>query len=93
MSSSTMTFELSSLGTDESPHPILEQKGTAEDTSRAQNHPPDAPNEIFSTGRAAAVIVTVAGVNFLNATGSGILTVALPTIAKDLGLSKELLLW
>ena len=51
-----------------------------------------ASNE-FSKGRAAAIIVTVAGVNFLNTLGSGTLTVALPAIAKDLNLSRELLLW
>ena len=47
----------------------------------------------FSKGRSAAIIITVAGVNFLNTLGSGTLTVALPAIAKDLGLSRELLLW
>lgn len=47
----------------------------------------------FSKGRSAAIIITVAGVNFLNTLGSGTLTVALPSIAKDLNLSRELLLW
>jgi hypothetical protein len=47
----------------------------------------------FSKSRSAAVIITVAGVNFLNTLGSGILTVALPQIAKDLDLSREILLW
>lgn len=47
----------------------------------------------LSKRRAALVITTVAGVNFLNTMGSGILTVALPTMAKDLGLGVELLLW
>lgn len=41
---------------------------------------------------AAIIITTVAGVNFLNVMGSGILIVALPTIAEGLGLSTELLL-
>jgi len=41
----------------------------------------------------AIIITTVAGINFLNVMGSGILTVALPTIAEGLGLSTELLLW
>lgn len=49
-------------------------------------------NEL-SKRRATVVVATVAGVNFLNTMGSGILTVALPTIAKDLGLGVELLLW
>lgn len=39
------------------------------------------------------IIVTIAGANFLNTMGSGMLTVALPTIAKSVGLSVELLLW
>lgn len=55
-------------------------------------HVAENVNEL-SKKRAAVVITTVAGVNFLNTMGSGILTVALPTMAKDLGLSVELLLW
>jgi hypothetical protein len=47
----------------------------------------------LSKRRAIVVIVTVAGVNFLNTMGSGILTVALPTIARSIGLRVELLLW
>ncbi|KAK0106815.1 hypothetical protein ONS95_003537 [Cadophora gregata] len=47
----------------------------------------------LSRRRATVVVTTVAGVNFLNTMGSGILTVALPTIAKDLSLGVELLLW
>jgi len=47
----------------------------------------------ISNRRAAAIIGTVAGVTFLNTMGSGILTVALPRIAKDMHLSRELLLW
>ncbi|KAH7327420.1 major facilitator superfamily domain-containing protein [Rhexocercosporidium sp. MPI-PUGE-AT-0058] len=47
----------------------------------------------LSRRRATAVVTTVAGVNFLNTMGSGILTVALPTMAKDLGLGIGLLLW
>lgn len=49
-------------------------------------------NEI-SKRRSAAIIVTVAGVNLLNVTGSGILTVALPQMGRDLSLPRELLLW
>jgi hypothetical protein len=43
--------------------------------------------------RAAIIITIVAGANFLNVMGSGILTVALPTIAEGLVLTTELLLW
>jgi hypothetical protein len=50
-------------------------------------------NTALSTRRAVLIVVTAAGVNFLNTLSSGILTVALPTIAKDLNLSIELLLW
>lgn len=52
----------------------------------------DVPHN-FSKGRSAAIILTVAGVNFLNTLGSGTLTVALPQIAKDLALPREILLW
>lgn len=50
-------------------------------------------SRMMSKRRAAVVVVTVAGVNFLNTMGSGILTVALPTIARSVGLGVELLLW
>ena len=39
------------------------------------------------------IIVALAGINFLNTMGSGILISALPRIAKDIGLSEALLLW
>ena len=47
----------------------------------------------LSKTRSAAVIITVSCISFLNALGSGLLTVALPQIAKDLDLPQELLLW
>jgi hypothetical protein len=47
----------------------------------------------LSKRRSAVVIGSIAGVNFLNTLGSGILTVALPRVAGDLELSRELLLW
>jgi hypothetical protein len=53
----------------------------------------ESRDEQISTRRAAAIIITVAGVNFLNTMGSGILTVAFPRIALDLRISRELLLW
>ncbi|PMD38019.1 hypothetical protein L207DRAFT_462485 [Hyaloscypha variabilis F] len=49
--------------------------------------------EVSYKRRAAIIITTVAGVNFLNVMGFRILTVALPTIVEGLGLSTELLLW
>lgn len=43
--------------------------------------------------RGVTVIVTLAGISFLNTMGSGILIAALPQIARDLGLAEELILW
>ncbi|KAH8602208.1 efflux pump protein [Bisporella sp. PMI_857] len=56
-----------------------------------QVQPPSTP--ILSKRRSAAIITTIASVNFLNTLGSGLLTVALPRIARDLQLPHELLLW
>ncbi|KAI3390283.1 hypothetical protein diail_10600, partial [Diaporthe ilicicola] len=43
--------------------------------------------------RGVTVIVTLAGISFLNTMGSGILIAALPQIARDLSLAEELILW
>lgn len=43
--------------------------------------------------RAVAVISTLTGMTFLNTMGTGILTVGLPSIAKDLELGQGILLW
>ncbi|RYP35318.1 hypothetical protein DL767_003857 [Monosporascus sp. MG133] len=43
--------------------------------------------------QASLVVATLTGVSFLNTMGSGILTVALPTIVRDVGLDETLLLW
>ncbi|ROV94780.1 hypothetical protein VMCG_08887 [Cytospora schulzeri] len=43
--------------------------------------------------RGVTVIVTLAGISFLNTMGSGILIAALPRIATDLDLADELILW
>jgi MFS family permease len=43
--------------------------------------------------RASLIITTLTGVSFLNTMSSGILTVALPTIARDVNLDSTLLLW
>lgn len=47
----------------------------------------------LSRTRGIFVIVTLAGINFLNTMGSGILIAALPRIAKDLDLADGLILW
>lgn len=46
-----------------------------------------------SKARGAAVIATLAGMNFLNTMGSGILIAALPRIARDVGIPDGLVLW
>ncbi len=71
--------------------------------SRAAASPPTLPGESMvatahgrygmSRTQAALVVATLSGVSFLNTMGSGILTVALPAIARDVGLDGTLLLW
>ncbi|KAI9837840.1 MAG: hypothetical protein M1819_006774 [Sarea resinae] len=53
----------------------------------------DKPDADMPKLKAALVIITVASVTFLNSMFSGILTVGLPTIAADLALQPNLLLW
>lgn len=43
--------------------------------------------------RGIVVIITLAGVNFLNTMGSGVLIVALPQIARELDIGHGLILW
>ena len=47
----------------------------------------------ISKMRAITVIANLAGINFLNTMGSGILIAALPRIAEDTSLSHSLILW
>lgn len=47
----------------------------------------------MSQVQAVLLIATLTGVSFLNTMGSGILTVALPTMAQEVGLDQTLLLW
>lgn len=55
-----------------------------------QNHAtPQSP----SKAQAITAVVALSGVSFLNTMGSGILTVALPQMATDLGLNHDILLW
>ncbi|OLN85739.1 putative MFS-type transporter C1683.03c-like protein 1 [Colletotrichum chlorophyti] len=51
------------------------------------------PLRNVSVTKGVTVIVTLAGINFLNTMGSGILIAALPRIAQDVGLSENLMLW
>lgn len=59
------------------------------------NEPAQEPSTTLKVGktRGVTVIVTLAGISFLNTMGSGILIAALPQIARDLGLAEELILW
>ncbi|KAI4216061.1 MAG: hypothetical protein LQ351_001557 [Letrouitia transgressa] len=47
----------------------------------------------LSRSRSILIVVTLAGVSFLNTLGSGLLTIALPRISQDIGLAENLLLW
>ena len=51
---------------------------------------PTHPN--VSKARGITMIVTLSGISFLNTMGSGILIAALPRIAHDVGLDKNLIL-
>lgn len=95
----TATIDLTSLdnkyelSSKESPLPAIGGAAAEEAVANASIELIESRNEKILTRRAAAIIITVAGVNFLNTMGSGILTVAFPRIALDLGISRELLLW
>ena len=67
----------------------LSQDTTVEKPANPED--PEFPQ--ISRSRAFVIIFLLTGVSFLNTMGSGILTVALPTIARDIGLSQNLLLW
>lgn len=49
-------------------------------------------NDVSRT-RMAVVIATVAGMTLVNSLLTGVLTVGLPSIAQDVGLKENLLLW
>ena len=67
---------------------LARQPSTQENEANAENA------ELgISKVRAITVIVTLAGINFLNTMGSGILIAALPRIARDVGLDQSLILW
>jgi hypothetical protein len=51
------------------------------------------PSGEMSKARATVLIAIVASMTAMNSMLSGMLTVALPTIAKDLALKENLLLW
>ncbi|KAL4887269.1 major facilitator superfamily domain-containing protein [Aspergillus karnatakaensis] len=67
--------------------------------SHAQSQPATAdpnhgsPERTLNRTQGVAAVVALTGVSFLNTMGSGILTVALPAMATDLGLNHDILLW
>ncbi|KAK6841449.1 hypothetical protein PG987_002309 [Apiospora arundinis] len=66
--------------------------GTTTD-EEAQDGSPALQQMRVSKTKGVGVITTLAGINFLNTMGSGILIAALPRIAKDVGLPSGLMLW
>ncbi|KAL4783731.1 major facilitator superfamily domain-containing protein [Aspergillus varians] len=68
-----------------------ELRALSTSTNRDSNHAP--ATQPLSRTRAITAVVALSGVSFLNTMGSGILTVALPRMATDLGLNHDILLW
>ena len=64
-------------------HPETEERGLTE----AITYP------TLSRWRTITIISTVTGITVLNSMQSGIVTVGLPTIGRDLGLNQSLILW
>ena len=65
---------------------------STDSSSKFQTSSPSKSIEL-SRCKSTLIVLTLAGVSFLNTLGSGLLTVALPRIAKDIGLAENLLLW
>ncbi|KAK1655986.1 major facilitator superfamily transporter [Colletotrichum phormii] len=62
-------------------------------TATEPEPPRGSPSRNVSIAKSITVIITLAGINFLNTMGSGILIAALPRIAQDVGLDESLILW
>lgn len=58
-----------------------------------EGHPEQSPLKQLSKMKSVTIIVTLAGISFLNTMGSGVLISALPRIADDVGLEDGFLLW
>ena len=67
------------------------QRNNATDSSTEPLTNEETPS--VSKWRATVIIGTVACINLINSMVGGILVVSLPTMARDIGLSKDLLLW
>ncbi|KAL4940014.1 hypothetical protein BDV06DRAFT_230696 [Aspergillus oleicola] len=76
----------SPYGTVLSSPPTLSSSNTNPNATTSEPRP-------LTHARAITAVITLSGVSFLNTMGSGILTVALPAMAPDLGLNHEILLW
>ena len=61
--------------------------------SRAILEVDDAAVQIISSAKAAWVISILTGVNFVGSISTGLVVIALPAIAQDLGLPPHLMLW
>lgn len=83
------------LDTQETPPQSSPAPTSEADNDSNQVVPSSAPHDEIGISKAkgVTVIVTLAGISFLNTMGSGILIAALPRIAKDTGLSDGLILW
>ena len=87
--------------------PALLPPGTAEmELSRIHSQTMSSPEDSEERGltdvvtyptlsrwKTITIISTVTGITVLNSMQSGILTVGLPTIGRDLGLNQNLILW
>lgn len=58
-----------------------------------EGHPEQSSINQLSKMKSVTIIVTLAGISFLNTMGSGVLISALPRIADDVGLEDGFLLW
>lgn len=67
--------------------------GAGDGTGEDKDAPAPGPGRKVSKANGVTVIVTLAGISFLNTMGSGILIAALPTMARDVGLAQGLMLW
>ncbi|KAK7965266.1 hypothetical protein PG996_000379 [Apiospora saccharicola] len=79
--------------------PVISEKSNPQSsdeeapTASGQDDSPALQQMRVSKTKGVGVITTLAGINFLNTMGSGILIAALPRIAKDVDLPTGLMLW
>lgn len=74
------------------PHTPLDPPPTTSPAIEHVRSIPSRGNKV-SKAKGITVIITLAGINFLNTIGSSVLIAALPRIAQDVGLSQGLILW